>query len=342
MDDEKEVANTEVENTEVENAEVENTPTRGNEWEVVSLTASTYAAAPGPKSSEPSDSDHGDEPIRDDEGHRKDEDSRKDDEVARALFMSGHFAFPPNEHENLPIELDASEICNEPTSDDVNLSMESGSEPEQGDKSGKSNEESFNIEEMIGPEDLHEIPFFVDKGKRIFETHKVLHGLSLVGEEHIQFSSDKFDSFHEGEGISGSNIHIENLMIPDLSTPRQLKTDSSPDLSKSPSPRKGDDYDGSGLPCEAWWKRRVASLYAQAKEANAFWSVFVAAALMGLVIIGQRWQQERWQMQQLKWQFSVRDEKMNWMLTPISRLKEAMAGGHRRGSVIRSSASAER
>lgn len=38
-----------------DNEEGEATTSRGNEWEVVSLTASAYAAAPGPKGIETSD-----------------------------------------------------------------------------------------------------------------------------------------------------------------------------------------------------------------------------------------------------------------------------------------------
>lgn len=63
----------------------------------------------------------------------------------------------------------------------------------------------------------------------------------------------------------------------------------------------------SDLPCEAWWKRRAVSLYAQAKEANSFWSIFITAAMMGLVIIGRQWQQERRQILHLKWPSGVTD-----------------------------------
>lgn len=67
-----------------DNKKAVETSTRGNEWEVVSLTASANPAAPSVK---------GYEDLHLDE-----------QESARALFISEHFVFPPAEDENLPIE----------------------------------------------------------------------------------------------------------------------------------------------------------------------------------------------------------------------------------------------
>ncbi|KAL0775688.1 hypothetical protein Bca101_040840 [Brassica carinata] len=54
-----------------------------NEWEVVSLTSSAYAASPpGPYNSR---------------------DAYYGAENSRGLFMSDHFVFPPSQHENLPL-----------------------------------------------------------------------------------------------------------------------------------------------------------------------------------------------------------------------------------------------
>ncbi|XP_044971158.1 ATG8-interacting protein 1-like isoform X1 [Hordeum vulgare subsp. vulgare] len=61
---------------------------RGADWEVVTLTASTYAAAPGG-------------PQGAAEGKRLGEGSK---DSQGTLLMSDHFVFPPSEHENLPIE----------------------------------------------------------------------------------------------------------------------------------------------------------------------------------------------------------------------------------------------
>uniref|UniRef100_A0A2N9F0C0 Uncharacterized protein n=1 Tax=Fagus sylvatica TaxID=28930 RepID=A0A2N9F0C0_FAGSY len=109
------------------------------------------------------------------------------------------------------------------------------------------------------------------------------------------------------------------MAVPALNEISEQGLDLSPDISSSPTLAKDEKHDGSNLPCGAWWKRRAASLYAHAKEANTFWSIFIAAAVMGLVLLGQRWQQERWQALQLKWQISINDGelmmKVGWALS---------------------------
>ncbi|CBI40392.3 unnamed protein product, partial [Vitis vinifera] len=238
-----------------DNEEGEETTSRGNEWEVVSLTASAYAAAPGPKGIEMSD-DGKSNTFKGNEA-----------ETSHAMFLSGHFVFPPSQHENLPLEPDDTEIHNEHGSEDVI--------PES------------NVE----------------------KEGTALKGLNLVDKEPDIYSAAKFSSLHSEPTIGGSTTYDGNTVIPDLVEPPEL----------------------------AWWKRRAASFYGHAKEANAFWSIFIAAAVMGLVILGQRWQHERWQVLQLKWQFGVNDEKMGRMLGPIIRLKDVIVGGNRRGSFIRGS-----
>ncbi|KAF6157709.1 hypothetical protein GIB67_037282 [Kingdonia uniflora] len=293
--------------------EVTETSNRGNEWEVVSLTASAYAAAPGPRGIESNDEDKGSET------------KKNEDETSHAMFMSGHFVFPPSQHENLPLEPDESEIHNEQGAEDVVPEEEPELDVEVRDLSDKNKEEIWNVEGVTLPDE--------------FAEGKNLQGLDLVGEELRVYDAAKFCSFHNETKIGGSVVGDEMAVDPESSQfTVDSPSDSSPDSSVSVSPRKDNIRNRYGLPCEAWWKRQAAALYAQAKEANAIWSVFVAAALMGIVILGQRWQQERWQAQQLKWQFSVSDEKVNWMMGPISRFKDAIAGGPRRSPVIRGSA----
>ncbi|CAK8575899.1 unnamed protein product [Lathyrus sativus] len=59
----------------------------GNDWEVISLTASNYAAAPGPDKVELKNDDKEDAYAPNETG------------TSNALFMFGHFAFPPSRHE---------------------------------------------------------------------------------------------------------------------------------------------------------------------------------------------------------------------------------------------------
>ncbi|XP_047320021.1 ATG8-interacting protein 1 [Impatiens glandulifera] len=191
------------------NNEVESNALRGVEWEVVSPTTSA-AAAPSIEQVE------------------CDTDEDQADNTLRALFMSGHFVFPPSQHENLPIE----------------------------------------------PETIQ---------------------------------MDTLSDMMEGDVIDESTNQ------------EHLKDDKQNDAPE--------------LPCNAWWKRRAVSIYTHAKDTNAFWSIFVAAAVMGIVIIGQQWQKERWQVLQHKWRFLL-DEKMGRMLVrPMSRLKYVIAGGNRSGSL---------
>ncbi|XP_035539492.1 ATG8-interacting protein 1-like isoform X2 [Juglans regia] len=276
--------------------EGEQNASRGTEWEVVSLSASAYAAAPGPKEVELKDDDSGNVYQEDDAA-----------EISRALFMSGHFVFPPNQHENLPLEPDDSEI-----------------------------------HKKLGDE-FPGVQFFDEKGCTLsihgtdFEDGTTLQGLNLIEKQQSIYNDVTYGSLHCETGL-GSTAYGENMAIPGLN---EQGLEFSPDMPLSPVPAKEQKHDECDLPCGAWWKRRAASLYAHAKEANTFWSIFIAAAVMGLVVLGQQWQQERWQALQLKWQISINEERRGRMLGPIYRLKDVIVGGHRRGSLIRGSSSSE-
>ncbi|KAA8520648.1 hypothetical protein F0562_014904 [Nyssa sinensis] len=308
-----------------DNEEREESTSRGNEWEVVSLTASAYAAAPGPEHIELNDNDKGNVV------------GEHEAETSKAMFMSSHFVFPLSQHENFPLETENIEIHNIPVVEDVVPELGAG----EGGISDTKNEENWNIKGFTVPDEFPGIPFFDEKGNGLsiydteFEEGTTLQGFNFVDKEQSIYSDAKFSSLHTETTMGGSPPYDENSMISEPIEPSDQVLD--PDISQLPKPTKEDKYEGCGLPCEAWWKRRAASFYAHAKEASAFWSIFVAAAVMGLVIIGQQWQQERWQVLQLKWQLSINDEKMGRMLGPISRFKDVIVGGNRRGSFIRGS-----
>ncbi|KAJ6320337.1 hypothetical protein OIU78_015681 [Salix suchowensis] len=180
--------------------------------------------------------------------------------------------------------------------------------------------------------------------------------------EQIIYSTAALTSFHSETALGGSTTYGENLGISEVNEPSERGLDFPTDVPFSPKGAKDAD-----LPSNAWWKRRAASLYAHAKEANTFWSIFVAAAVMGIVILGQRWQQERWQALQLKWQASINNEALRFQVIsvafivhfsslfaaifhclktgrlqgPITRLKDVIVGGNRRGSFIRGSSSSD-
>jgi hypothetical protein len=254
--------------------EGEENRSRGNDWEVVSLTASTYAAAPGPK--EVDQKDYESSRAYDEDG----------DETSRALFMSRHFVLPPGQHENLSLEPVNSEILDSQVG--KNVPPELGLE--EGGRSSCKNEEIWPLKGLDESEEFHGMQLFDVKGKngKEFEESTTLQDFS--DKEQSIYSTAAFGSLHSETALGGSTTYDENLGIREVNEPSEKVLDFPTDVPSSPKAAKDDS-----LPCDAWWKRRVASLHAHAKEANTFWSIFVAAAVMGIVILGQRWQQERWQ-----------------------------------------------
>ncbi|KAL3692314.1 hypothetical protein R1sor_005965 [Riccia sorocarpa] len=90
--------------------------------------------------------------------------------------------------------------------------------------------------------------------------------------------------------------------------------------------------------CDTWWKRSAALWCVQTKQANTLWSLALAAAVMGLVILGQRWQHERCENNHLRLQLCSKDEKISQLIFQVARLKDALSG-RRRVPVLRTSSS---
>ncbi|KVH91121.1 ATG8-interacting protein 2 [Cynara cardunculus var. scolymus] len=298
--------------------EGEETVPRGADWEVVSLTASTYAAAPGP--------DMGEKPKG---GEKGDVVDTNKSETSNALFMSGHFVFPPSQHENLPLEPENTEILDEQGGEgEVSESIK-----EEGEKSNDKDEDNWNIGKLTESDDFPAIPFFDEKGNRLsISDTDFADRTTLAGKEQSIYDSAKLHSF-QNQPIMGEAI---------IDDEESSDSTLSSDVSNFPKHTEEDNYNGSGLPYAAWWKKQAASLYAHAKEANTFWSIFIAAAVMGFVILGQQFQQERWQVLHHKWHSGVYDEKFGRLVSPLSRFKDAIVGGNRRGFSIRGSTSGDR
>lgn len=292
----------------------EDTSIHGADWEVVSLTASAYAASPGPKPF--------DLPVE------SNEDINKEEQVSSAeMFLSNHFVFPPHEHKNLMIEPDCCEIHDEPGSKGASLAED--------ELSGilKSDEDTWKLKSDDGQ---HEIEFF-DMGEDL--SHHGIEFREGKAFEELQpdiYVDSTFNVFHAKTDISLSvfcNESSGNSEPNDLSHRYMYPSDGT-GASKLNEEHK---FDGPGLPCEAWWKRHAMSIYNHAKGAYQFWSVFVAAAVMGFAILGQQWQREKLQLQQLKW-FAISDENWSRMVGPMSRFKDMLVGGHQRNLLIRGGA----
>ncbi|XP_050912128.1 ATG8-interacting protein 2 isoform X2 [Lathyrus oleraceus] len=270
---------------------------RSNDWEVVSLTASTYAAAPGPVVVE----------LKDDD--KEDAYEPNETETSNALFMSGHFAFPPSRHENLPLEPDYGEIQNE-SGDKDNASEETREEVTR--PSGKE-EENLTLAGLDVSKEFEGMQYYDEKihelsvhGKQ-FEEGATLPDFGLTVKEESMYHPAKYTSFPSETDIGTVRAYGESIVESETTESAEQETNMSPDdLSLSKNSSQDDKQNPSDLPCGAWWKRRAASIYAHAKEANTFWSVFIAATVMGLVMLGQRWQREK--ALHLKWQISITDE----------------------------------
>lgn len=279
--------------------------TRGTDWEVVSLTASAYAASPGSKGVEPLDQYDGVKFDRDEHA------------TSDAMFMSGHFVFPPNEHENLPIDPVCTEICRELEEQELDLAEE-----ENGDGTDEASPENWKSKSS---DDVHRIECF-EKGKGAsvvdveFGESKALHGMTLVGKDQVMYEAPELGSFDAEANVRQSVLCGYSSDIPETDDPSEKVTPVEyTDTLKSVDDSK---FGGSGLPCEAWWKRHTLPLYSHSKEANKLWSVVFAAAVVGLVIWGYRWRREKLQLQQLKLQSIINREMMSEMEGSLSRRKD--------------------
>ncbi|CAN4125086.1 unnamed protein product [Withania somnifera] len=293
-----------------------------NEWEVVSLTQSAYAAAPV----------SGQVDLVDDSS------AIFVAETSDPMIMSGHFVFPSNPHENVALQPDNDEILNEQDREDATSEFvaDKGVNSDTHELSTKTR--GFSTTEFPGDQIFDEKVSILSLSGAEFEEDAVLQGSSWVDKEQNFFSSTTYSSFHCEESMGVSSSIEESNVLAEPIEPVHQGTDSV----ISNYPKAKDDYnnDAANLPCQAWWKRRAVSLIAHAKDANTFWSIFVATALMGLVVIGQRWQLERWQVLQMKWKYGGHDERMSRALvSPVSRLKEVMIGSGRLGSFIPGSGS---
>ncbi|XXG42287.1 hypothetical protein AAC387_Pa01g2605 [Persea americana] len=101
-----------------------------------SLTASTCAAAPGPKEIKSTDNDN--------------DLTGTGEEFSQALFMSHHFVFSVWYHENLTLEPDISKICSVlgVETDSADFTQKCGIESEKGDMLDKFTDENLKVKEL--------------------------------------------------------------------------------------------------------------------------------------------------------------------------------------------------
>lgn len=218
----------------------EGTTPRGADWEVVTLTASAYEAAPGPAGTEV-------KPVNEDQERSS----------SNPLLVSGHFVFPPSEHENLPIQTSFDEI-----------------QPDKDLQKPSTSVEDYSVKNDVGSERVQ----FDDEGKHL-------------SDDDVEMGDDTpgYGSSHAEDDAHGFVAHDDG-------------NESGEDFDeKSGHPSEPDSKScDTGASCKCWLKKHMTCLYNQAKERNAIWSVVVAAALVGIVILG-RWHKDKLHLNHLKW-----------------------------------------
>ncbi|XP_073309332.1 ATG8-interacting protein 1-like isoform X2 [Primulina huaijiensis] len=292
----------------------EETMPKGNEWEVLALTDSEYAAASGPKQS----------PLDDSQSTLVGEDAA---ESSNPMFMSGHFVFPRSQNENLQEKFEHNEeYSGKGGFDDVAERVVN----QEGKPDSK--QEKHLIDEGLIPDEFPITPNIDEKGDEMFFNFADDASSNSLGKEQSMQSAVKFD-LHDSKATSLRDEEFSESTEPSES----LGDAENASLSNVQQHGKEveDNSEPSNLPCEAWWKTHAASLYDHAKNKTPFWSIFVAAAVMGIVILGHRWQRDRQQALLPKSQLVIDDEGTCWMLGPVSRLKAVTLGGQP-GSYIRS------
>ncbi|KAJ4785082.1 mesoderm induction early response protein [Rhynchospora pubera] len=142
--------------------------------------------------------------------------------------------------------------------------------------------------------------FLLPKEKEIDESSKF---------EETETSKAKEDDLQKSLSMSsGFESHVGSI----------AEESENPEMDEQKSDvEQEEDNQTKGLEREGWWKKQALTVYKNMKEATTLWSVFWAAALVGIAIVGQRWQREKLQIQQLKLQFRINNERISCMVVPF-------------------------
>lgn len=200
--------------------------------------------------------------------------------------MSGHFGFSPSTDENKQVEPKNKEGSFGKIHDhDVSQVM-----GQQGSKPDLKHEEDLHIKELIADEFLG-IPQFDEKDNMPFFSSgfEDVASSNLIEKEHSIYSTGNVVSYDDkADEVTEIAETFDRSLNPGTSNvQRHIEEDN-----------KSNEL--PNIPCEAWWRKPAASLYGHVKNANPFWSYFIAAAVVGFVIIGRRWHRDKPQVFQLK------------------------------------------
>ncbi|TVU39460.1 hypothetical protein EJB05_12880, partial [Eragrostis curvula] len=88
----------------------------------------------------------------------------------------------------------------------------------------------------------------------------------------------------------------------------------------------------SDIPREGWWKRKSTYIFHHIKGVTTVCSVVAAGAVVGFVVMGQRFQQDNWHLHQFH--FSISSENMSRVIGLFSRLKDGLPGSQQLKSLL--------
>jgi hypothetical protein len=106
----------------------------------------------------------------------------------------------------------------------------------------------------------------------------------------------------EVECMSNENLSVNNEL------PAANETPLPDSKSKETNAKQDKDHTTckADIPCEGWWKRKSTYLFHHIKGVTTVCSVVAAGAVVGFVVMSQRWQQDHLHLHQF--QFSVNGE----------------------------------
>ncbi|CAN6203681.1 unnamed protein product [Urochloa humidicola] len=132
----------------------------------------------------------------------------------------------------------------------------------------------------------------------------------------------------EVDGMGNENLSVNSDLSAGNETPL---LDSNPKEGNA----KQDKAHGTckaDLPCEGWWKRKSTYLFHHIKGVTTVCSVVAAGAVVGFVVMSQRWQQDHLHLHQF--QFSVNAESMSRVIGAFGRLKDGLPGSEQLRSLL--------
>uniref|UniRef100_A0A0A9F819 ATG8-interacting protein 1 n=1 Tax=Arundo donax TaxID=35708 RepID=A0A0A9F819_ARUDO len=163
----------------------------------------------------------------------------------------------------------------------------------------------------------------------------------------VELELDELNTNNDGkEGSAEINdewCHVEPEEVDDLSDENLSYRSDLPSANETTLPdstatekhakqEKDHTLCKSDLPCEGWWKRKSTYLFHRIKGVTTVCSVVAAGAVVGFVIMGQRFQQDNWHLHQFH--LSVSSESLSRVIGIFSRLKDGLPGGEQLRSLL--------